>query len=131
MCHPCGHRCLPPVAAVGGSFGVPLNGRAFPVEPGAATVRNTVRSELTVEPDTVAAELLHELLHNSWTGEEVHMLRPSDGPEPDATLPWPGGSREHDELRDVGVVDVTRRHKSPDQAPARSLIPALPDSSHI
>lgn len=63
-----------------------LNGRAFPVEPGAATVRNTVRSELTVEPDTVAAELLHELRHNSWPGEEVHILRPSDGPEPDAPL---------------------------------------------
>ena len=34
-CHSCGHRCLPPtrVSAVGGSFGVGLNGRASPVEP--------------------------------------------------------------------------------------------------
>src|SRR5258708_22051185 len=65
-CHSCGHRCLPPtpVAAVGGSLGARLNGRASPVEPGGATVGNTVRSELTVEPDTVAAELLHELLHH-------------------------------------------------------------------
>jgi len=119
-CHSWRHRCPPPtpVAAVGGSFGVGLNGRAFPVEPRAAAVGNTVRSELTVEPDTMAAELLHDLLHNSWPGEEVHILRPSDRPEADAPLPRPGRSREHDELRDVAVGDVPRCHNSADQAPA-------------
>jgi hypothetical protein len=123
--HPCGHRCLPstPVAAVGGSFGVRLYGRAFSVEPGAAAVRNAVRSELTVEPDAVAAELLHKVLHNGWPGEEVHILRPSDRPEPDAPLPRPGRGREHDELRDVGVADVPRCHKSADQAPAAEPYP--------
>jgi hypothetical protein len=53
VCHPYGHRCLPsrPVA---GSFGVRLNGRAFPVEPGAAGEDAAVGAALLVEEALLA-----------------------------------------------------------------------------
>jgi len=132
-CHLWRHHCPPPtpVAAVGGSFGVGLNGRAFPVEPRAAAVGNTVRSELTVEPDTMAAELLHDLLHNSWPGEEVHILRPSDRPEPMPLCRGPAGAASTTSCV-MSLLGMSRGVTTlPTRRLPRSLIPTLPNSSHI